>query len=110
MEEVVAKRKVCHKAWRKSKLSEDEHTLGVPKNYVYAVVLAAQESKLQEFTADLQSESGRKNCFIIARQMAKEERDVISVCCMKTDGGNVVTVVVVVVCHDQVRCQIIQSP
>ena len=49
------------------------------------------ESKLQEFTADLQSESGRKNCFRIARQMAREGRDVISVCCMKNDVGNVVS-------------------
>ena len=39
--------------------------------------------KLQELTADLQSEYGRKNCFRIARQMAREGRDVISVCCMK---------------------------
>ena len=47
--------------------------------------------KLQEFTADLQSESGRKNCFRIAKQMAREGRDVISGCCMKTDASNVVS-------------------
>ena len=41
-------------------------------------------------TADLHSKSGRKNCFGIARQMAREGRDVISVCCMKNDAGNVV--------------------
>ena len=44
-----------------------------------------------KFTADLQSESGRKNCFRIARQMAKEGRDVISVCCMKNVVGSVVS-------------------
>ena len=49
------------------------------------------QSKLQEFTADLQSESGRKNCFRIARQMGREGRLVISVCCMKNDFGNVVS-------------------
>ena len=53
--------------------------------------MTAQESKLQEFTADLQSESGRKNCFRIAKQMAREGRDVISVCCMKNDAGNIVS-------------------
>ena len=37
--------------------------------------MTAQESKLQEFTADLLSESGRKYCFRIARQMAREGRD-----------------------------------
>ena len=63
MKEVVTKRKVCHKAWRKSKSAEDKHTLDVAKKEVYTAVLAAQESKLQEFTADLQSESGRNNCF-----------------------------------------------
>ena len=41
VEEVVAKRKVYHKAWRKSKLDEDKHTLDVAKKEVYVVVLAA---------------------------------------------------------------------
>ena len=59
------------------------------KKDVYAYMLAAQKSKLQEFTADLQSESGRKYCFRIARQRAREGRDVISVCCMKNEVGNV---------------------
>ena len=58
MEEVVAKRNVCHKAWRKSQLAEDKHTLDVAKN-----------------------------CFRIAR----EGKDVISVCCIKYDVGNVVS-------------------
>ena len=83
---MVAKRKVCHKAWRKSKSAEDKHTLDVAKKEVYTAVLAAQEFKLQEFTADLQSESGMKNCFRIAKQMAREGRDVISVCCMQNDA------------------------
>ena len=91
VEKVVAKRKVCHKAWRKSKSAEDKHTLDVAKKEVYTAVMTAQESKLQEFTADLQSESGRKNCFRIARQMAREGRDVISVCCMNNDAGNIVS-------------------
>ena len=91
VEKVVAKRKVCHKAWRKSKSAEDKHTLDVAKKEGYTAVMTAQESKLQEFTADLQSESGGKNCFRIARQMAREGRYVISVFCMKNDAGNVVS-------------------
>ena len=51
---------------RKSKLVEDKHTLDVAKKEVYTAVLTAQESKLQEFTADLQSISGKKNGFRIA--------------------------------------------
>ena len=61
VEKVVAKRKVCHKAWRKYKSAEDKHTLDVAKKEVYTDVMTAQESKLQEFPADFQSESGRKN-------------------------------------------------
>ena len=52
--------------------------------------MAAQESKLQEFTADIQCESGKNN-FRIARHMTRDGRDVISVCCMKNDVGNVVS-------------------
>ena len=67
----------------KYRLKIYKHTLDVTKKEVYTSVLAAQGSNLQEFTADLQSESGRKNFFRIARQMVREGRDVISVCCMK---------------------------
>ena len=87
MEKVVDKRNVCHKAWQKSKSAEDKHALHVAKKEVYTAVMTAQESKLQEFTADLQIESGRKNCFRIAKQMAREGRDVISVCCMTSMPG-----------------------
>ena len=45
---MVAKRKVCHKTWRKSKSAEDKHTLDVAKKEVYTAVMTAQESKLQE--------------------------------------------------------------
>ena len=79
VEEVVIKRIVCHKAWRKSKAAEDKHTLDVTKKKVHTAVLAAQESKLREFTADLQGESG----ISIARHMSREGRDFISACCMK---------------------------
>ena len=87
VKKVVAKRNVCHKAWWKSKSAEDNHTLDVAKKEVYTAVLVSQESKLKEFTAVLPSESGRKNCFRIAR----EGRDINSVCCMKNDVGNVVS-------------------
>ena len=43
------------------------------KKEVYTAVMTAQESKLQEFTADLQSESGRKNCFRIACAVLKND-------------------------------------
>ena len=66
-----------HKVWRKSKSAEDKHTLDVAKKEVYTAAMTAQESKLQEFTADLQSESGRKNCLRIARQMTREGRDAV---------------------------------
>ena len=79
LEKVVAKRKLCHKAWRKSKSAEDKHTLDVAKKEVYTAVLAAQESKLREFTADLQSESGRENCFRLLDRWL-ERKDMSSAC------------------------------
>ena len=85
---MVAKRKVCHKAWLEFKSAEDKQALDVAKKEVDTAVLAVQESKLQEFTVYLQSEFGWKNCFRIARQMAREGRDVISVCYMKNDVRN----------------------
>ena len=56
-------------------------------------MLEAQESKLQEFTVDLQSESAKKNFFRITRQMARWGRYVISVCCIKNDVSNIVSYV-----------------
>ena len=37
------------------------------------------------------AESGKKNCFRIARQMAREGRDVIIMYCMENDARNVVS-------------------
>ena len=66
-------------------------TLDVAKKEVYTQLCWQPKSpKLKEFTTDLQSESDRKNCFRIARQMAREGRDVICLCCMNNDVGNVV--------------------
>ena len=39
VENVVAKRKVCHKAWRKSKSAEDKHTLDVARKEVDTVYI-----------------------------------------------------------------------
>ena len=47
VEEVVAKRKVCHKAGQKSKSADDKHTLDVAKKEVYTAVMTAQETNLQ---------------------------------------------------------------
>ena len=46
VEKVVAKRKVCHKAWRKSKSAEDKHTLNVSKKELYTAVLAVQVTRI----------------------------------------------------------------
>ena len=46
VEKVVAKRKLCHKAWRKSKSAEDKHTLDVAKKEVYIAVMTAQVTRV----------------------------------------------------------------
>ena len=46
MEKIVAKRKVCHKAWQKSKSAEDKHTLDVAKKEVYTAVKTAQVTRV----------------------------------------------------------------
>ena len=65
VEEVVAKRKVCHKAWWISKSSEDKHALDVAKKEVYTAVMTAQE-----FTADIQSETASG---LLNRWLGREE-------------------------------------
>ena len=63
---------MCHKAWQKSKSAEDKHALDVAKKEVYTAVMTAQESKLQEFTADLQSK-GRTASGLLNRWLGREE-------------------------------------
>ena len=72
MEKVVAKRKVCHKAWQKSKSEEDKHNLDVAKKEVYTAVLAAQESKnsLLIFRVNL---AGRTASGLLDRWLEREE-------------------------------------
>ena len=74
VEKVVAKRKVCHKAWRKSKSAEYKDTLDVAKKEVYTAVLAAQESNYKNslliFRANL---AGRTVSGLIDRWLEREE-------------------------------------
>ena len=46
VEEVIAKRKICHKAWRKSKSAEDKHTFDMVMKELYTTVLAVQVTKI----------------------------------------------------------------
>ena len=46
VEKVVAKRYVCHKAWRKSKSVEDKHPFDVAKKEVYTAVLSVQVTRI----------------------------------------------------------------
>ena len=46
MEKVVANRKVCHKALRKSKSAEDKHTLDVAKQEVYIAEMTVQVARV----------------------------------------------------------------
>ena len=46
VEKGFAKRKVCHKAWQKSKSAEDKHALDVAKKEVYTAVRTAKSSLL----------------------------------------------------------------
>ena len=45
MEEMVAKRKICYKAWLTSTSAEDKHNLAVAKKEVDTTVLTAQETQ-----------------------------------------------------------------
>ena len=49
---------------------------------------AVHDTRFQEYADHLQSESDRKSCFRISRQMAREGRYVIGVRCMENDVGN----------------------
>ena len=69
---MIAQRKVCRKAWRKSKSAEDKHTLDVAKNAVYEAEVAAQESKnsLLNFRVNL---AGRTASGLLDRWIEVEE-------------------------------------
>ena len=86
VEEMVAKRKVCHKAWWNiNRLKINILYMWPRRKYTQL----CWQSKLHEFATDLQSESGRKNCFSVCKQMDEEGRDIIiNVCCMKNEVGN----------------------
>ena len=70
VDKVVAKRKVCHKSWRKSKSAEDKHSLDVAKKEVYTAVMTAQEFTLLLFKVNL---VGRTASGLLDRWLGKEE-------------------------------------
>ena len=77
MEEVVAKRKVCLKAWRKSKLAADKHSLDVAKKEAYAAVLAAQYPSYKKSLIFRVQLAGKTASGLLDRWLEREEMSAV---------------------------------
>ena len=89
VEEAVENKRKCFKAWQHSKMMPDKLKYTEAKMKAKTAVWTAKEAKRQEFAAELGSEEGKKNFFRVAKQMAKDQRDVTGSCCMKDEQGNI---------------------
>ena len=77
--------------WKRTGDEVDHQEYVRTKKIARRIVWEAKEEKSSEFAEHLNSKSGQKSFFKIAKNMAKERWDVSDPVCMKNDAGKIVT-------------------
>ena len=87
----VSRKRRLFRVWRKSRTAKDREAYMEAKKEAKTIIWRAQEAKRREFADQLErSDRGKHNFFRVAKQMAKEQQDVIGGCCIRDNSGDVV--------------------
>ena len=90
----MKEKKSKYKKWYKSRGTAEEEGARAEyceaKRVAKSVVAKAKQEERKKFGERLDTTEGRKQVFKIAKQMAKERRDVIGVNCLKKENGKVI--------------------
>ena len=89
--EAVRRKQESYTRWKKEGTASDRQQYEEAKREARKAVWVAKEAKCQELAGELNSESGRKSFFRIAKQMAKASADVTESSCIKDDAGRIVS-------------------
>ena len=85
--EVIKRKKEGYKKWRKDRSEENLEAYKVLKKEARREVANALESRQIEMANELEK-GGSTMAFRIAKQRAKEKRDIIGVPCIQDENGN----------------------
>ena len=66
----------CYKIWHKTKTAGDRNKYKEARRNARSVAFA-QEKTRQELINELESAAGKKNVYMVAKQMAKSRQDVV---------------------------------
>jgi hypothetical protein len=89
-EAAVAEKREKFLAWQKSQGENDKAAYKHAKKTAQRVIAKAQSDERQKFGEMLESEDGKGNLFKVAKQMVKENKDVVGVGCVKDNDGKIV--------------------
>jgi len=84
----IEEKRRCYKVWHKTKTASDRNKYKEARRNARSVAVA-QEKTRQELINELQSTTGKKNVYRIAKQMAKSRQDAVGVNCVKDAKGKV---------------------
>ncbi len=90
---LIDEKKLKYKAWSQAKtnraedVDEKKDEYGEIKKRVKRAVAIAKDTERKDFAAKLDTEEGKKEVFKTAKQIAKEEEDVLGAKCVKNELG-----------------------
>ena len=86
-------KKKKYKKWYKARGSPEEQSLRQEylesKRVAKKVVAVAKQEERKKFTEKLDTPEGQKYIFRVAKQMVKEQSDVVGVHCLKNENGEI---------------------
>jgi hypothetical protein len=89
--EIVKEKRRLFEVWKNTGSESDRKLYNAAKRQAKKEINVAQEAERKKFGEMLQREDGKKNVFRVAKQMVKENRDVVGIGCIKDKEGKIVT-------------------
>ncbi|XP_063725611.1 uncharacterized protein LOC134853542 [Symsagittifera roscoffensis] len=87
VEAVLAEKKEAYKVWQRTAAATDKHIYRQINNRAKKVVTKAKEDAWRVWSEDLESTAGQQKMFKMAKQMRKDQKDVLGSNFIKDAGG-----------------------
>ena len=91
VESVIKEKKIAYKKWQRTLLETDKRQYQACNKRAKKEVAKAKESASRTWSEDLDTEDGRQKMFKVAKQMRKDQKDVIGANYIRDSGGNIKT-------------------
>ena len=89
VERVIKEKQMAYKTWQRSSLEADKRRYQACNNRVKKEVAKAKVAASRTWSEDLDTEEGRQKMFKVAKQMRRDQKDVIGANYIRDSEGNI---------------------